>query len=242
MYGSCVGRDSAELLLADGWELSTYVPRQSLVSGAFPAALSTFDLSSIDSAFVRRVLGGDVRGDMYERLGEAAECTDVLLWDLIDERLGFFDLPGGGVVTRAMEGLGEGIYDTLDGAHLVELGTAEHLSRWREQLEPFVSFLKEHGLWDRTLLLLCPWAMVDSGGESTSSSWGTMPLEGNWLMTEYYRAAEATGVHMLRLPDELSVAGVNHKWGPAPFHYIEAAYEWIADAVASFVKDGSLPR
>lgn len=239
VYGSCVGRDSVDLLLERGWELSTYIPRQSLVSAVAPAPPDTLPLSGISSAFVQRVLRGDIRGDMYERLTQEAQTTDVLLWDLIDERLGFFDLPDGGVVTRTMEGLGEDLYTHLAGARLVEFGTTEHLQRWKEHLSVFTGFLKEQGLWERTLLLLCPWALTDSTGQPTPTSWGTTPLEGNWLFTEYYATAASTGLTVIRLPDELSVAGDTHKWGPAPFHYIDAAYEWVADAVNNFLTSRS---
>ncbi len=241
VYGSCVGRDSVEVLRERGWALSCYVPRQSLVSGASPAPPQTLDLSGIDSAFVRRVLAGDVAGDMYERLAEAAASTDVLLWDIIDERLGYFSLPGDGAVTRTMEGLGKEIYAPLKQARLVEMGTEEHLECWKEQLSTFTRFLKDQGLWDKTLLLLSPWALKDAAGNQTPSSWGTSAVEGNWLLTEYYAAARDAGAKVLRLPDELCVAGTEHQWGLAPFHYVPQTYAWVADAVERFAATGQAP-
>ncbi|SDN22031.1 hypothetical protein SAMN05216355_101277 [Actinomyces ruminicola] len=239
VFGSCVSRDTVEVLRRRGWRVGAYVARQSLLSAGSRAPGDALDLEGFDSAFVRRVHAEDLAGDRHSRLAAAAARTDVLLWDIVDERLGVLELPDGELLTRTTEGLTAGLYDSLEGARLLEFGSDEHFERWEAALPAWRAELAGLGLADRTLLLHTPWAIVDEGGEHTPTSWGVGAVEANWFAERYYQAAaEATGVRVLRLPDELTVAGTHHTWGPAPFHYQDAAYTWLADRIAHFVAKG----
>ncbi|MBW3069671.1 MULTISPECIES: DUF6270 domain-containing protein [unclassified Actinomyces] len=237
VFGSCVGRDTVEVMRRQGWRVGAYVARQSLLSAGSHVPEGTLDLSGFSSAFVRRVHAEDLVGDRHSRLQAAAERTDVLLWDIVDERLGVFELPGGELLTRTTEGLTAGLYDSLEGARLLEFGSDEHFERWRETLPAWRAELEDLGLADRTLLLQTAWAIADEDGESTPTSWGVGAAEANWFAQRYYEAAaEATGVRVLRLPDELTLAGTHHVWGPAPFHYQDAAYAWLAERINRFAE------
>lgn len=236
IFGSCVGRDTAEKLRERGWRMGAYVARQSLISHGLPAPDGALDLSAIRSAFVRRVLTEDLAGTRRQRLGAAADITDVLLWDIIDERLGVLDLGDGAVITRSTEGLTAHLYDSLEGARLVEFGSDEHFERWRAALPAWRAELDELGLLGRTVLLEVPWAMVDESGLASPSSWGMHALEANWFSVRYYEAVrEVVEPRVLTLPEELAVASAGNRWGLAPFHYAESAYDWFADEIERLV-------
>ncbi|QPL06082.1 MULTISPECIES: DUF6270 domain-containing protein [Actinomyces] len=238
VFGSCVSRDTVEVLRARGWTIGAHVARQSLLSASSTAPADVLDLSSLTSPFVKRVHTEDLAGERRSRLAAAANSTDVLLWDIVDERLGVLELEDGTVLTRTTEGLTAGLYDDLDDARLVAFGSDEHFEKWAAALPAWREELTELGLLDRTVLLQVAWALADEGGEQTPTSWGMGTLEANWFSQRYYEAAAAhTGVHVMRLPETLTVAGTHHKWGAAPFHYQDDAYDWFATQIDGFARE-----
>ncbi|MBE6475767.1 MAG: hypothetical protein E7Z95_09410 [Actinomyces succiniciruminis] len=238
VFGSCVSRDTVEVLHGRGWRVGAYVARQSLLSAGSQAPAHALDLDGLDSPFVKRVHAEDLAGDRHSRLAAAAPDTDVLLWDIVDERLGVLELPDGELLTRTTEGLTAGLYDSLVGARLLEFGSDEHFERWAAALPAWHAELADLALADRTLLLQTAWALEDEDGAATPTSWGMGAPEANWFSQRYYQAAaEVTGVRVLRLPDELTLAGTHHTWGPAPFHYQDAAYAWLADRITDFAAE-----
>ncbi|MDU0347385.1 DUF6270 domain-containing protein [Actinomyces sp. MRS3W] len=242
VFGSCVSRDTAEELHRRGWRVAAYVARQSLLSAGSQVCGDVLNLEGFSSPFVRRVHAGDLAGDRRARLAAHAAHTDVLLWDIVDERLGVLELPDGELLTRTTEGLTAGLYDSLEDARLLEFGTDEHFERWTAALPAWREELQELQLLDRTLLLQAAWALEDEDGAPTPTSWGMGAAEANWFSQRYYEAAaQVTGVRVLRLPDELTISGTHHTWGPAPFHYQDAAYTWLAQQIDRFSQE-SLPR
>src|SRR5699024_2823677 len=87
-YGSCVPRDTVDLAGSDRFDVVAYVARQSLLSADHDASEHFPAQAEIGSDFQRRMMTGDFAGDLEERLADAAAETDVLLWDLADERHG----------------------------------------------------------------------------------------------------------------------------------------------------------
>ncbi|WP_143233359.1 DUF6270 domain-containing protein [Actinomyces ruminis] len=83
VFGSCVSRDTVEVLRRQGWRVGAYVARQSLLSAGSQAPAHALDLGGFDSAFVRRVHAEGLAGDRRSRLAAAAPDTDVLLWDIV---------------------------------------------------------------------------------------------------------------------------------------------------------------
>lgn len=242
VFGSCVSRDTVAFMTQraqDPWVPGPYTARQSLVSAGSPAPAGTLDLSGISSAFVRRILTLDTSCDRRALLRQAAGA-DVLLWDLTDERLGFFELPGGGVLTRTYEGMAAHLYDALDGARLVEWGSDEHFERWSAALGTWQEDLAATGLAGRTVLLETYWALADEEGAPTPVSNGMYAAEANWFAVRYLEAARSVaGVRTVRLPDELTVAGIRHRWGLAPFHYTDAAYRWLGESIEDLTRPQS---
>ena len=231
VYGSCVSRDSASVLEDRGWSVERYVARQSLISAGSSVDVSGLDLSGLASAFVRRSFLSDAAGDLEGQLSEAASRTDILLWDLTDERLGVVETMPGCFLTRSTEGMTAGLYKRLE-CRVLKLGTDEHLSLWECALPRFRVVLERCGLLERTVLLHAPWALRTFEGEPTVSSWGLTSQEANCLMAGYVEQVHhQLPVPVLRVLDELVVADTKHRWGAAPFHYVQGFYAWVASAV-----------
>ena len=239
ILGSRAGRDSATVLQERGWRVTRYIARQSIISTGTAVDISAIDAGALESDFARRCLASDAAGDAEAQLEGLATTTDALLWDLTDERLGIIETSPGHWLTRSTEGLTAGLRTGSDfyaplGGRLIELGTDEHQELFATALPRLAAMLERVGLLERTILLQAPWAARTTRGRSTLRSWGMSALGANWAMIDYYERARELGTHVLQVPDELVVADDNHRWGAAPFHYIGAFYEWVADGVEAF--------
>ena len=182
VYGSCVARDAAREMEQRGWSVERYIARQSLISAGRPADVGDLDLSLLRSSFARRSFLSDMVGNLEAQLTAVASYTDLLLWDLTDERLGVLETAPGTFLTRSTEALTAGLYEGLP-ARFLELGTAEHLHLWRPALLRFHSLLERLDLASRTILINVPWATRTTSGMSTVPSWGQTAMEANWVMT-----------------------------------------------------------
>jgi len=229
VYGSCVARDVAGEMERRGWSVERYIARQSLISAGCPADVGDVDLSLLRSSFARRSFLSDMVGNLEAQLTAVASYTDLLLWDLTDERLGVLETSPGTFLTRSTEALTAGLYEGLP-ARFLELGTAEHLHLWRPALLRFHALLERLDLARRTILINVPWATRTTSGMSTVPSWGQTAMEANWVMTRYVDLVrQETDIRILHVPDELVVADDAHRWGAAPFHYAGTLYSWVAD-------------
>lgn len=240
VYGSCVSRDSASVLESRGWSVERYIARQSLISAGNSVNVSRLDLSGLASAFVRRSFLSDAAGDLEAQLSEAASRTDILLWDLTDERLGVIEVTPGCFLTRSTEGMTAGLYKQIEG-RLLTLGTDEHLDLWDQALSRFRVLLEHCGLLDRTVLLNAPWALRTVAGEPTVPSWGLTAQEANWIMHRYVKAAQQrVPASIVRVPDTLIVADDSHRWGAASFHYVADLYSWVSDHLEYAIASGGI--
>lgn len=229
IYGSCVSRDTVALMDDADIDVLAYVARQSLVS-AFAPADAPLAWPADLSRFQRRMINGDIEGNLPRRLREAAPAIDLLLWDLTDERLGFYRMHNGGCVTRSLEMVGTELERTLAStSEFVPFGTDEHFAYWTQALSEMLALLKTTRLMDLTVVLAVPWASTSRDGTHVPPSFGTAPEDANALFTRYYSALETHGVHVERITDVAADAA--HRWGIAPFHYADDTYRRIITAV-----------
>lgn len=233
--GSCVSRDTVELMDHERYALRAYVARQSLIS-AYGSPAQAPDLPAELSPFQRRMVQGDVAGDLPRRLRRSADLVDLVLWDLFDERLGVYALTSGGYVTRTPEIMGTTLHAHLEAtARLVALGSEEHLRSWCAAATGWHDLLDELGLADRTLLVAPPWATRSSSGSPVPGSFGLGPEEANRRYAPYLIHVASLGVPVLTVPEHLAVAAADHRWGLAPFHYQPATYQCLI----SLIEDAS---
>ena len=228
VYGSCVARDAASEMENRGWSVERYIARQSLISAGRPADVGDLDLSLLASPFARRSFMSDVVGNLEAQLTAVAARTDLLLWDLTDERLGVLETSPGAFLTRSTEAMTAGLYEGLT-ARFLELGTAEHLHLWRPALLRFRSLLERLDLTSRTVLLHVPWVTKTTPSTSAVLSRRQTAMEANWTLARYVDLVRReTDVHILRAPDELVDDEVHH-WGSTSFYDTSPLYSWIAD-------------
>ena len=227
VYGSCVSRDMVPFL-GPGWTLLRYVARQSLVS-AMSAPVTPPAEPSLDSAFQRRMVTEDLTSAAPGLLRAHLEEIDVLVLDLVDERLGVVALPDGGYVTRSQELLASGLLEHLDGREVV-FGTDEHFELWRDAADRFVSLLEETSLAARTVVVEGTFAArTDDGG--SANRWRDEPAEvWNARYERYHAVLRGAGLRSHTVGAD-AVASTAHRWGPAAYHYADGAYLAMARAV-----------
>jgi hypothetical protein len=238
IHGSCVSRDLLTLLQNDGFELSFYSPRQSLIPllGHVQGLETHLDATKLTSRFQRRALEGTLEADLLQQLEQHASSTDMVLWDLTDERLGVYEY-GGAYMTRSLELISSGLDDVLaQHARHIPFGDDEHFGLWSRALQEWAASLETRGLADRVVLLAPRWASTAEDGRSIPPSYGVSTERHTELAQRYYDAARATvpGLRVVGAATE-TYGSYEHQWGPAPFHYSEATNRVFAEELHRLV-------
>lgn len=220
IFGSCVSRDTRPFL-GDDWKMIEYVARQSLISAA-AGKTSLPGTSKLTSAFQNKCLQNDFNGSFMDTLTERASETDVVLMDLVDERLGVRRTSDGGYVTNSWELAESGLVDgDGNGTTLIDFATDEHFRLWCAAADKIVEAIENVGL---PLIVLAPaWAQKAENGGGVD--YRRVPSEiWNGKYVRYFDHLERMGVNVIRVSAEEVVASTTHQWGLAAFHYGDKVY------------------
>lgn len=242
VYGSCVARDSVDLAGGGRFEVIEYVARQSLLSAGLDGFRHFPDEVDIDSAFQRKQMQGDFAGDLRARLQQAASA-DLLLWDLADERHGVHIFDDGSVVTRSIDLIRlEPVLQAVESARHLPFGTDEHFELWSASAAEFHDQLVAWGLFERTIVLQVPWALITKEGRPTPWSMGKRAPDANEEYQRYYDQLRRLGFAVIELHPIAVLADPDHRWGLAPFHYTQDVYAEIIRLVLERVGSRAVPQ
>ncbi|MDR3069030.1 MAG: DUF6270 domain-containing protein [Cellulomonas sp.] len=224
VIGSCVSRDTFDYLDPDRYRLTGYLARQSWASVVRPPG-PVVDTTVLASPFQRRQIDGALRGDVLDRL-DAVGPVDLVLVDLIDERLGLHQLPDGGLVTRSVELYTSGLEaGYADAARLLRFGSRPHRRVWQQGADAVLGGLAERGLADRTWVLAPGWASTSVQGHRRLRGAGGTPHQFHVRSRPYYRTLRRRlGADRLLGTDLRVQADETHRWGLAPYHYAVEVY------------------
>lgn len=217
---------------SEGISLKRYIARQSLISAFSPPVELELDLSTLTSDFQKRMITGDLERSLPVSLSSIAEDSDLLLWDLVDERLGVYLLDDGRGVTRSLELINSGAEAEIKTqAHYIPFGSDTHFKLWMNALEEFIKALDAADLGGRVRLLNVPWATKDTNGHRIRPSMGLQAKKANALYRRYFEAA-ARVTRTIAVGEVTEPRGsAAHQWGLAPFHYEKRVYQEIASAL-----------
>lgn len=232
LYGSCVSRDMFEHL-DDDYQLVEYVARQSLISTtSSPVELP--EGPDLQSPFQRRMVTGDFASSIGNTLAERADDIDLLVLDLVDERLGVIHLPTRGYVTRSQELLDSGLLAHFpDASGMIPFGSRAHRALWRTAAASFIGTLRQTGLLERTLLIESTFASRTDSGTPANEWWNRPARHWNKLYAPYYQVFKDAGV-LTHVIGSDAVADAAHQWGPSAYHYADSAYLAIAATIREF--------
>jgi len=225
IYGSCVSRDTFEHLDPERFELVAYVARQSALS-AYTRPVELMPPPTLESRFQQRMISGDFASSLRPQIAAAATDTDLVLIDLVDERLGAYLLPDGSVITRSVELMESGAEQYLpQGAQHLAFGTQQHFEYWPTAIGYIGERLRHYMPQATVALLDVPWAEWSETGEQTPDSFGVSARDANAVFQSYVQlATQALGAQVVSLDPSEVISSPTHPWGDAPFHYAENVY------------------
>lgn len=230
VYGSCVSRDLVALK-APRTNCAEYVARQSWISATSPGAQGSSG-SLLTSSFQQRNLDGDLKSDALARIGQRAESVDALLLDLIDDRFGVYPHEDG-FITPTAEFRQSGLKDSLALGDHIPFGTDRHLELWGTAASRMRDGLGD--LIGRTYVLEAPFTGVSLDGSPVRDAMERDHESWNELYRPYYARLRELGFQVLALPAQYAVTTPHHRWGRAPFHYVESAYGWWHEQICGLL-------
>lgn len=228
IYGSCVSRDAFELLPRKQFKLHSYKARQSFASVSRNALAHWPEGIVLQSKFQQAMVHDDWLGGAWWRLLQAKNAgADLFLFDLTDERHGFYRFEDGSVVTNSINIMGTELEKVAKGGSFYGFGTDAHFAFWSWCANTLIDRLKNERMMHQVRLLKVPWAVATDTGEFAPSSAGMTPLDANLAYERYYALLEEAGMPTIILSDAEVLADSQHQWGVAPFHYTPHVYETI---------------
>lgn len=244
VYGSCVSRDAFGPAVSSEFKVVDYVARQSLISAFLGPPAGKAELTSIASPFQRRMVEGDLGGDLAEHLLESTEI-DVLLWDLVDERMGVHLVKGGAYVTNSAEFAGVASEAGLETVRHIAFGSDEHFDLFRRAALKFRDFLKERELFRRTLLIYTPFSSDIENGVDDDDLQARLDDQARDLSSKVGRyvhhLSRYLGFRLVSLPRSRVQVDAAHQWGPASFHFAAPVYELMRETIRSIAPEVEPP-
>lgn len=228
IYGSCVSRDTLPFLGPE-WRICEYVARQSFISAA-NGPVQLWGQSSLSSKFQVRSLAGDFAGDFLAKFSQHVLEVDILLMDLVDERLGVYRTAQGGYVTLSWELASSGLESHAPSdLVLVEFGSDEHFDVWAQAADSIFQAVRATPV---VPIVLAPsWAAKADNGGGGFDYHGVPAEVWNLRYTRYFEFLETLGGIVIRVPGDRTYSSTSHQWGLAPFHYYDRVYETLSEQI-----------
>jgi hypothetical protein len=226
ILGSCVTRDAIEYQPdTKPIEVVEYYARSPLASAMHTAAFEGPDLSRIESAFQRRIVGYDLRGEA--RSAVAGGDWDILLVDFIDERISLLIKPDGARAAQSPELMSSG-YDWKSHRQ-VKAESHEGVDLFRWGWGQLIELLRANGRIRDLRLNRAWWAEQSRTGEPSPRLAPERVGPGNAHLAKLYAHAERdiSRRQIYRFTSAELLAEPNHKWGLQPFHFVDAYYPRI---------------
>lgn len=229
VYGSCVSRDVVRVA-ESSLELKSYYARSSWISATTPPVALPNEPSKLSSAFQQRMLEYDYQSRALN--GAAASTEDLVLMDLVDERLGVYPVKPFGYVTWLNELNHSGWLPHTPHEGLIDFGSDKHFSLFKDAVPLVVEKLHDKN----SVLLKFKFAGDSIEGLEVPETRGK---SGSWWDEQYeryYDAAEDAGMTLLEVPAQYCVTTKDHRWGIAQYHYVDDFYFWVAEKLRALTQ------
>ncbi|GAB2892830.1 DUF6270 domain-containing protein [Neomicrococcus lactis] len=207
ILGSCVSRDSFEDPRAP--KLAGYVARTSLASAFAEHPHIAVDLLQNPSPFQRRMVQTDINKELKDRL--QSTHFDLLLVDLIDERLGLMN-DAGGYYTDSPELRACKFIPSRE--NNIPLGSQEYYDAFDRGLGQLLKAVPS----TKIVVNEAYWAAVDTVNQSVADP-EVVEFNNGVLKVLYDKLRAIPGVRFISHEAEVMRADPSHKWGVSPFHF-----------------------
>lgn len=219
IVGSCVTRDILDLAPEKNLELVDYFARSSFASLAGGVHDDAVSLEKLSSPFQRRVLSRDHDKSLLSAISKAE--FDIIAVDFIDERFKLLKTQTGGIATLSNEY--EGCRTSFDGEVIIDSGAQEKQELWIKGWNTFVQVLRETGKLNKLVVNEVYWDVEYPLERPGIDFINKMNRELDW----YYQKVAGSLKNVTWLSHQKShlAADLNHRWKPAPYHYVPSYYE-----------------
>lgn len=225
IVGSCVTRDAFDIP-GHGFEIFDYVARSSFACSmrASPFVVPDGDIDpegAVESNWQRRMVEIDLGRGLRRRLRETRDpAATLLVVDFIDERFHLLCLADE-VATSSVELQRMRLAERLPTSSIIHSGTDEHFELWRQGFGIFVAEARALGM--EPIVNRVRWASATSDGSPLREPSDYIAASNRYL-GRLYEAADALHLRSITYGAAPFVAAAAHKWGPAPFHYVDDVY------------------
>lgn len=207
ILGSCVTRDALEFI--NNNECVFYLARSSICS-IFSKQPSTEEVQLLNISndahnFHKGCIEHDVFKTGIEQLGA---FNNPIIIDLIEERVPLGVLPSGAIVTSSQTSRMYSNLDNLLESKIKEFSN-EHLILFESSMQDCSEFFSDKKVFIHKALY------VDDMQKSNE----------NAVLNTMYGMLLKAIPHAILIEPEPKIANNNHKWGLAPYHYIDLYYK-----------------
>lgn len=242
ILGSCVTRDAFGFFPQDDVEITVFIARVSFISlycPPMPMALEKSDIAA-ETNFERNCIYADLFKTNLSRL-ETAEF-DYLLLDFMEERHNLIK-SGATYILDTLPLRESGLIERLPPFVEVDRLKRTTTKLWDEAAARFIGFLHAQGIKaERVILHESGFARRyrTDGEESDFTEFEAHSYDKYGALLDRYHAhfaAALPGLRRIAIEPELRVGNGTHKWGRAPFHYIDAYYARFLEKFRAIVAD-----
>lgn len=232
IQGSCVSRDAIEFKGEKDIKLVRYGARSSFAIFPLRKLNKSYKMENLVSAFQLRMLNDDHERNLLKHL--RVYDFDVVLIDLIDERFNLVNLDGNGYVTYSNEFKKTGQLQKAAKVDTIRAFTNKHRFLILQGFEIFFEKLRAMNKENCCYLNAVYLAKFDELGNRTPESEEYINRVNEFLST-MYQAIKLffPEINLIEYDEKDFVAKSNHKWGCAPFHYVDDLYYKTLDKLCS---------
>lgn len=228
IFGSCVSRDMMEVAPPE-IELVAYYARSSLGSAFSHRPMLNVDLSSMPSAFQKRMVEADLTKTFPKILPTLD--FDILLYDPIDERFNLFQDEDGSLCTISNELRSSGFEAAKRTGRIIPACSEEFLSLWEKGWIELIELLTKIKQISKFRINKVYWSNNCENGESFLPVYNNnCILKNNKFLNCLYNIIAKTlpSKQMYNFDNYLFLGKNEHKWGKSPFHYVDQYYDQLA--------------
>lgn len=117
----------------------------------------------------------------------------------------------------------------------IKFGTDRHFGLWKSSFAKFSRAANASGMWSKIVVLEATWAAKTESGSDTPKFRDMDASTGNQLFERYYDHVRRSELPIITIPAELAVGANEHKWGPAPYHYVDKTYAWLTQEFKKYL-------
>ena len=225
IFGSCVCRDALEFL-NDDFKLVKYIARTSLAAQFSEPLVLPEVLNNLTSKFQKNVMSVDMEKSLLKDV--ASNDFDVLLIDFIDERFGIAEFEGGERLTLCSEFLSARPSDLVYSE--INRFESRKFEFWKIG---FSKLIREIRLKSSSpLIVINKVYFAKTAGNSIATAVPSHQynylelIKNNCYLDQMYNFIHENfpEVVFIDYDKRYLVANLSHKWGVAPFHYIDELY------------------